>query len=120
MKDTVDLPLRGPDHVMRLPQMGAMFPTRISFLRIMMRQLARDRATVHRRRFDMTADGYGSALYTVSLGGRDYSLFAISQPLDASRRTDRVIAEAWDAAFVLYDGVPDDAECARLAANAPK
>jgi hypothetical protein len=31
-----------------------------------------------------------------------------------------VIAEAWDATFVLYDGIPSEAEIARLAENAPK
>jgi hypothetical protein len=44
----------------------------------------------------------------------------VSQDLPASRRTDRVIAEAWDTSYVLYDGVPDAAEIARLAANAPR
>ncbi len=120
MKDLLSIDLRPASHVMRLSQMGAMFPTKISFMRLMMRQLARDKSPVIRHRFNLDADGYGTAVYSVSLGGRDYSLFATSQPLDPSQRTDRVIAEAWDAAFVLYDGVPDDQECDRLAENAPK
>ncbi|MGB1234518.1 MAG: hypothetical protein ACPG5U_02155 [Planktomarina sp.] len=119
MKDFFTPNLRPPSHVMRLSQMGAMFPTRISFLRVLVRALAAENAKVERSVWDMDADGYGQALYTVSLGGHTYSLFAISQALDPSQRTDRVIANAWDAAFVLYDGVPDADERARLAANAP-
>ena len=48
---------------------------------------------------------------------RAYSLVAFSDDLPAEKRTDRVIAEAWDATFVLYDGVPDAAEIERLGAN---
>ena len=46
MKDLQDVPpqtaLRDPDRVMRLTQLGAMFPTRLSFLRSLMRRLAAD------------------------------------------------------------------------------
>ena len=31
-----------------------------------------------------------------------------------------MIAEAWDTSYVLYDGVPDAAEIARLRANVPR
>ncbi len=31
-----------------------------------------------------------------------------------------MIATAWDTSYVLYDGIPDAAEIARLAANAPR
>ena len=34
-------------------------------------------------------------------------------------RSDRVIAEAWDATFTLYDGVPDAATVERLRAQVP-
>jgi hypothetical protein len=50
---------------------------------------------------------------------RTYGLVAFSTPLEDSRRTDRVIAEAWDTSYVLYDGVPDADEIARLRQNAP-
>ena len=50
---------------------------------------------------------------------RTYCLVAFSTPLDASRRTDRVIAAAWDTSYVLYDGVPDADEIERFAPNAP-
>lgn len=49
MKDfaqPAEVPLRRPDDVMRLARMGAMFPTRISFLRTLMRGLGADNAQV--------------------------------------------------------------------------
>jgi hypothetical protein len=113
-------PLRRPDEVMRLERMGSMFPTRLSFLRSLTRRLSADKATVTRPVWQMDEDGFGHAVYSVTLGGHVYSLVAFSNQLDPDQRTDRVIAQAWDAAFVLYDGVPDAAEIKRLGENAPK
>ena len=56
------VPLRPPSQVMRLDRMGAMFPTRLSFLRILMRRLAAERAEVTRPVWQMDADGYGLSL----------------------------------------------------------
>jgi len=116
-KDQSDL--RPAYEVMRLSRMGAMFPSRLSFLRTLTRSLIADGSQVSRPHWQIDGDGYGTAVYTVTLGGHRYSLFAITQPLDPDMRTDRVIAEAWDAAFVLYNGVPDAAEIARLSSQAP-
>ena len=111
--------LRAPSDVMRLSRMGSMFPSRLSFLRTLLRKIISEGSTVERRHWDINSQGFGIAVYTIKLGGHPYSLFAIATPLDPEMRTDRVIAEAWDTAFVLYDGVPDELEIQRLATNAP-
>ena len=67
----------------------------------------------------MDANGFGHAVYTLRFGGFDYSLVAVSTDLPPDMRTDRVIAAAWDTAFVLYDGIPDADEIARITATAP-
>ncbi len=112
--------LRPPSTVMRLRRMGAMFPTRLSFLRTLMRNLAAENVQVQRPVWQMDADGFGHAVYSVRLGGYDYSLVAISTDLPPEMRTDRVIATAWDTAYVLYDGIPDADEIARIVGSAPK
>ncbi len=112
--------LRPPETVMRLSRMGASFPTRLSFMRSLIRRLNREKAQVRRAVWEMDENGYGHAVYSVDLGGDTYSLIAFSQALADADRSDRVIAEAWDAAFALYDGVPDAAEIARIGANVPK
>lgn len=112
--------LRSPDTVMRLARLGAMHPTRLSFLRVMLRRAARERWHFARRVWAMDAGGFGHAVYSVHMPGRTVSLVAFSNDLPAELRTDRVIATAWDAAFVLYDGIPDAAEIERLRHNAPK
>ena len=100
--------------------MGAAFPTRLSFLPTLLRQLNAEGARVTRPVWEIDADGYGHAVYSVDLGGHTYSLVAVSTHIPDERRTDRVIAEEWDSAYVLYDGVPDADEIARICAAAPK
>jgi hypothetical protein len=111
--------LRSPDVVMRLARMGAGHQTRLSFLRAMLRRAARERWQFTRPLLDLDARGVGVAIYRVGIGGRSYSLVAFGHELPADRRTDRVIAEAWDATFALYDGVPDATEIERLRRNVP-
>ncbi|NEK23243.1 hypothetical protein GV827_12615 [Sulfitobacter sp. JBTF-M27] len=123
MKDDITPPqtgLRPASEVMRLARMGSMFPTRLSFLRSLMRRLAAENVVVTRPVWEMSDDGFGHAVYSLDLGGHTYSLVAVSTDLPPEMRTDRVIAEAWDSSYVLYDGVPDAAEIARICAAAPK
>jgi hypothetical protein len=111
--------LRAPSKVMRLSRLGASFPTRLSFMRVLLRRLSAEGAQVTRPVWEVNADGFGRAVYSVDLGGHTYSLVAFATELAPENRTDRVIAEAWDATFALFDGVPDTSDLDRLAANAP-
>ncbi|MEE3094693.1 MAG: hypothetical protein VX340_11495, partial [Pseudomonadota bacterium] len=111
--------LRPPSEVMRLDRLGSTFPTRLSFMRILLRQMAAEDWRLRRTRFDIDGNGFGRAVYTVSSPQHTYSLIAFSQFLDPTERTDRVIAEAWDATFVLFDGVPTETDIDRLAKEAP-
>ncbi|QJF50510.1 hypothetical protein [Roseobacter ponti] len=123
MKDFPDIPqapLRPPAEVMRLKRMGAMFPTRLSFLRTLMRRLAAEQVQVRRPVWEIGDAGFGHAVYSLELGGYAYSLVAVATDLPPGQRTDRVIATAWDTAYVLYDGVPDADEIARICAAAPR
>ncbi len=95
-------------------------PTRLSFLRVLVRRLCAEHATIRRIHWKMSADGHGQAAYAVDLGGHTYSLVAISNDLPADQRSDRVIATAWDAAFVLFDGIATPTDIARIAEQAPK
>jgi hypothetical protein len=113
-------PLRPPEQVMRLARMGSFFPTRLSFMPTLLRLLHAEKAAVRRSLTELDRQGYGVAVYTVRLGGHDYSLVAFSHQLAPEMRTDRVIAEAWDATFVLFDGIPQEEDLKRLAANAPR
>jgi len=119
MPDISQADLRPPQKVMRLSSLGAAFPTRLSFLRTLVRALHSEKSQVTRPVWAIDADGFGHAVYSLDLGGYTYSLVAFSNDLPPEARTDRVIATAWDTSFVLYDGVPDSDEITRLGVNAP-
>ena len=102
---------------MRLERMGAFHPTRLSFMRILIRRLNSDKTRVRQRLWNIDANGYGQAVYSLNLGGRQYSLCAFTAPLSASERTDRVIATRWDATFALYDGFPAESDLERIKQN---
>jgi len=111
--------LRSPDQVMRLERMGSFHQSRLSFMRILLRRMKRDEWRFERLRFEIDAEGVGTALYAAHGPERSYTLVAFGHDLPDDQRSDRVIATAWDATFVLHDGVPTDADVERLRANAP-
>ncbi|HUT50904.1 MAG TPA: hypothetical protein VM325_16355 [Alphaproteobacteria bacterium] len=112
-------PLRPPSTVMRLERLGAFHQTRLSFMRALLRRLKAEGWEFERPRWDISTDGVGVAVYRARGPARSYSLVCFAHDLDPSLRTDRVIAEAWDATFALYDGTPNVSELARLEANVP-
>ena len=65
MKDAViaEAGLRHSEEVMRLSRMGAMFPSRLSFLRSLTRRLIADKSNVSRHHWDMDAEGFGTAVH---------------------------------------------------------
>jgi hypothetical protein len=112
--------LRPPEHVMRLARLGSFHQTRLSFMRTMLRDLHQARWSFRRRIWQVDERGEGVAVYAAVGPDRTYSLLAFAHDLDPSLRTDRVIAQAWDATFVLIDGQATGADIDRLAAQVPK
>ena len=111
---------RPPEVVMRLARMGSFHQTRLSFMRTLLRRMKREPWRFKRNRWEIDAQGFGRAVYTVYGPERAYSLVAFSHDLPNHMRSDRVIATAWDATFTLFDGVPDTADLDRLEQNVPK
>ncbi len=111
--------LRAPDRVMRLDRLGATHATRLSFARAMLRRVRAEGWRVTCPVWAIGPDGFGHAVYRVDTPRRTYSLVSFSRDLAPEQRTDRVIADAWDTSYVLYDGVPDGAALERLAAVVP-
>lgn len=115
------LPLRPSDTVMTLERLGAFHQTRLSFVRSLVRKIMREGWQIERIRFDLDAQGYGLCLYQIRPATSEiYTLVIFSHHLDDQERTDRVIAEKWDIACALCEGILDEAKLAELKANIPK
>ncbi len=110
---------RDPDDVMRLARMGCSHPTRLSFLRQLLRRMQSEGWGFDRPVWDIDAQGVGRAVYRAVGPVRTYSLVAFAHDLPDHQRSDRVIATAWDATFALFDGTPDADDLDRLAVNVP-
>ena len=120
--NTTPAPLRPPETVMRLKRMGAFHHCRLSFMRVLLRNLKTCKWVFERPIWRVDGNGVGVATYSATrMSGepRTYTLVAFAHDLPPEKRSDRVIAEAWDATFTLFDGVPTDADIERLAKNVP-
>jgi len=112
--------LRPASQVMRLARMGSFHQSRLSFMRVLLRRMQSEAWAFSKPAFEIDAQGVGHAVYAVDTGERVYSLIAFAHDLPDALRSDRVIAEAWDATFVLFDGVPSVSDIERLSGNVPK
>ena len=112
--------MRPPQKVMRLERMGCFHQSRLSFMRGLLRQLKRDGWEFKRANWEIDTKGVGVAVYRASGPEHDYSLVCYSHDLPPEKRSDRVIAEQWDATFVLFDGIPNDQDIQRLREQVPK
>ena len=117
--DGLHLRPRPPETVMRLARMGSAHPTRLSFLRVLLRRMEREGWRFDRPIWEINDCGVGRAIYRAIGPERIYSLVAFAHDLPEEMRSDRVIATAWDATFALFDGTPTKADLDRLEANVP-
>ena len=113
------IPLRPANDVMRLARMGSFHQTRLSFIRVLLRRLKAEKWQFKKPLWDIDENGVGVATYEAIGPNHTYTLVAFAHDLPAEKRSDRVIAEAWDATFTLHDGrvCADDIE--RLHLNVP-
>lgn len=113
------IPLRAGNDVMRLTRMGSFHQSRLSFMRVLLRRLKNENWTFTRPVWDIDAHGVGVATYSAIGPQRTYTLVAFAHDLPDELRSDRVIAEAWDATFSLHDGDVSKADIERLKQNVP-
>ena len=111
--------LRPANEVMDLERLGSLHACRLSFVRTLMRKMGRESWQISRVRFDLDEKGYGVAIYRVETPHNQYHGVMFAQALEDDKRSDRVIAEAWDLTFGLVEGEIDEALLEHLAANIP-
>ncbi|MFN2361785.1 MAG: hypothetical protein ABR522_12000, partial [Marinobacter sp.] len=114
-----ELKLRPAARVMNLVRLGSLHASRLSFSRSLVRQMAREDWTVATIRRDLNDQGHGVVIYRLQTPHHTYHGVVFSQHLDPERRSDRVIAEAWDVTFALVEGAVDDSLLEQMASNVP-
>ena len=111
--------VRENDSYMKLSRMGSRYPSRLSFSRSMLRRLINDNWEIHKSKFDLDKDGFGTVVYEIIINKQTYSLVCFSAFLDDKDRSDRVIASKWDTAYTLHVGKLSDQDLNRLKKTIP-
>jgi hypothetical protein len=112
--------LRPAATVMRLARMGSFHATRLSFGRSLVRRMGREGWRFRETLRQLDDKGFGRLVYEIETPQGLLSFAAFSNDLAPEERTDRVIAEKWDAAFALVAGRLAAAHIERLAEAAPR
>ncbi len=89
-------------------------------MRALLRYLKSERWRFEQTTWDVDDNGVGVGVYAAHGPTRTYSLICYANDLAPEKRSDRVIATEWDAAFTLFDGVPTTHDIERLGANVPR
>lgn len=113
------LALRPPNLVMRPRQIGAFYPTRLSFARTLLRQMVKEFWNIYPVCFDLDIYGVGTAIYRIDTQNQTVWFVAFANQINKEDRTDRVIAEKWDVTFTLTAFEPSTDELCRLRKNVP-
>jgi len=90
--------------VMSERRLGALFPTALSHARSAMRQIARLPWSFERTRFELDADGLGTAVYRAVTGPWTFHAVMVAEPVPDDMRTDRSIGLYWDVSCALCEG----------------
>ena len=114
----MNVELRDPDIIMKLSRLGSFHQSKLSFLRSFLSEF-KD-WNYKRDIFDLDENGFGIAVYSFKKKEKVYSLICFANKIEDDERSDRVIATKWDAAFTLYDGVPNQHDIDRLKNEVPK
>ena len=112
--------LRPPGLVMSPGRAAAAYPNALSFARVLLRKMQRERWRVAAVRVELDAAGCGEALYRVEAPGRHFYFFAISDYFPPEEKVDRSFGINWDVSAALCEGEWTDAREADLREEIPK
>ena len=111
--------LRSSKEVMNLDRLGSLYPTRLSFSRTLIRRMSRENWSIKKTSFNLDKKGMGTAIYQINTNSSLLWFVVFSEHLSPEDRTDRVIAEKWDATFTLTSDEPTSSSLKRLKENVP-
>lgn len=111
---------RAPDELMSAANLGCVKAYRLSFTRTLIRRMVRERWRIHRTRFDIDAQGIGTAVYRVEANRHILNFLVFSDDVPSEARTGRLSETRFDGFGVLCHGELTPERIAREKAELPK
>ena len=111
------IPLRHPNHVMKLDRLGSFHQTRLSFSRQLIEELINNDWKTKIIKWNINSNGIGNAVIKIFSKQITYTLVVFCHQIYDNERSDRVIAEKWDMTFSLFLGTPTKTELDILSKN---
>lgn len=112
--------MRDSNELMKPERLGAVRLMRYSFARTFIRYATRHRWKVERASWKFDDEGRGEAIYTVGTHERPLHFVVFSDRIEEDKRTDRVVAEAWDVTAALCEGELTAERLAEMRREVPK
>ncbi|WP_222937583.1 hypothetical protein [Spartinivicinus ruber] len=96
-----------------------MHQSRLSFVRSLIRRMTRQQWTTDLSLWNMSAQGFGTAIYRLNTPNHHYHLVFFCDEISNEERNDRVIAEKWDVTFAFVKGSISSTQLKQLRNNVP-
>ncbi|MFB6234674.1 MAG: hypothetical protein ABEH81_05395 [Halopenitus sp.] len=100
--------LRDPSELMQPERLGALKQTRLSFARLLIRKMVRERWEIDLLEMDVDGDGNGRAVYSIETPTHRFTFAVQSRKSNDAADTDRIIADTWDMETFLSEGTASE------------
>ena len=105
---------------MDIKRLGSLHPTRLSFMRALVRKMMREDWHIDTSQIRLDDQGLGTVIYRIEANSRIYTYVLFAHYLADEDRNDRVIADQWDVTMTLCRGEVSHDDIERMRANVPK
>src|SRR5581483_1773531 len=111
--------LRPPELLMTPKRLSAQKANRLSFARLLLTRMIRERWRIELVRAEVDSEGRGRLIYDISASDTELHAVVLTDKLRPEEQSDRAIATRWDFVLCLVEG-PLDTDLMRVAAAPPR
>lgn len=101
-------------------RLSAQKPMRVSFSRLLLTRMIRERWQIRPVLVELDDEGRGRLVYRIGTAERELHAIILSDKLAPADQSDRAIATRWDLALAVVEGPVDDARIERILQAPPR
>ncbi len=112
--------LRPFNQVMDIERLGTLFQSRLSFSRVLLRRMYKEKWKITLTSINIDKQGFGNTIYEIKTPKEHYSFIVFSNFIPDNERNDRCIATQWDITTALIYGEISKTDINHLTKNVPR